>query len=251
MLARRVTRAATLRSQLQRRFIPSSTSTTSGSPLQARPNTWLAKIRFREDGKPRSRLIALGFGEQLPLLNFFIKLIDTLYIYIYYSEGSLILLSVFSSLTLNRAKEDDENIQQAMVKMIYVQQADIAYDSVNFDDPKSTLSYFIKLCLSISSSSEEKTGRLFYDLMTRIYKTKNKEIEAQYIMRRAAERIHGAIQELKRDSIVTTSKFVLNVMQDAMKFLEVLSYAVVDDDDDDSPESTSFIRDHTKKDAGD
>ena len=76
MLARRVvTRPATLRSQLQRRFIPSSASTTtSESQLQApRPNTWLAKIRFREDGKPRSKLIALGFGGY----PFFIKLIDT------------------------------------------------------------------------------------------------------------------------------------------------------------------------------
>ena len=67
MLARRVaTRplAATLRSQLQRRFIPPSTGTTSRSQLQApRPNTWLAKIRFQADGKPRSKLIALGFGE--------------------------------------------------------------------------------------------------------------------------------------------------------------------------------------------
>ena len=69
MLARRVvTRPATTTrllgaSQLQRRFI-----FPSRSQLQApRPNTWLAKLRFRADGKPRSKLIALGFGEYPPL----------------------------------------------------------------------------------------------------------------------------------------------------------------------------------------
>jgi hypothetical protein len=66
MLARRaVTRPATFRSQLQRRFIHPSTSTTSTSQLHAlpRPNTWLAKIRFRADGRPRSKEIALRLGE--------------------------------------------------------------------------------------------------------------------------------------------------------------------------------------------
>ena len=63
MLTRIVTRpAATLRrgSQLQRRFIHPLRPQLEAPP---RPNTWLAKIRFRADGKPRSKLIALGFGE--------------------------------------------------------------------------------------------------------------------------------------------------------------------------------------------
>jgi len=229
MLARRVvTRPATLRSQLRRRFIPSSTSTTSGSQLQApRPNTWLAKIRFREDGKPRSKdsLIALGFG-------------------------SLILLSVFSSLTLNIAKEDDDDKIFGLLRTIFVQQVDIAYyDSVNFDDPKSTQSYFIKLCLSIISKQvQEEAEQRLNDLMTRIAvanKTKKNsgiETEAQNIIRRAAETIHGAFQELKRDSIVTTSEFVLDVLLVALKDLTILSFDV---DVDDSPDFTSSIRDHT------
>ena len=70
MLGRIVTRpAATLRpgSQLQRRFIHPSRPQLEALP---RPNTWVAKIRFRADGKPRSKIIALGFGEY-PLINFF------------------------------------------------------------------------------------------------------------------------------------------------------------------------------------
>ena len=69
MLARRVIDlvitqpATTLRrdSQLQKWFIHPSRSQLQALP---RPNTlaWLAKIRFRADGKPRSKLIASGFG---------------------------------------------------------------------------------------------------------------------------------------------------------------------------------------------
>ena len=63
MLTRRlVTRPGTIRSQLQRRFIIPYRSQ-SQAPGLPRPNTWLEKIRFRADGKPRSKLIALGFGE--------------------------------------------------------------------------------------------------------------------------------------------------------------------------------------------
>ena len=70
-------RPGTLRSQLQRRFIFPSTSQSQFLPL---PNTWLAKIRFRADGKPRSKLIGFGFGEYAFyfFITFFVnKLIDT------------------------------------------------------------------------------------------------------------------------------------------------------------------------------
>jgi hypothetical protein len=72
MLARRIaTRPATTLtgirgSQFQSRF---QVTLPSRSQLQAQPGpkTWLAKFRFRADGKPRSKLIAMGFGEQPPL----------------------------------------------------------------------------------------------------------------------------------------------------------------------------------------
>ena len=59
---RLVTRPGTLWSQLQRRFIHPSRSQLQ-APALPRPNTWLGNFRFRADGKPRSKLIALGIGE--------------------------------------------------------------------------------------------------------------------------------------------------------------------------------------------
>ena len=73
MLARRVVTppATTIRRlggfQFQKRFIHPSISQLQVLP---RPNTWLAKLRFRADGEPRSKLIAFGFGEYL-LSSFF------------------------------------------------------------------------------------------------------------------------------------------------------------------------------------
>ena len=73
MLARRVvTRpATTLRllgaSQPQRRFIfPSRPH--SQAP---RPDTWLAKLRFRADGNPRTKSIGFAFGEYPLFITFF------------------------------------------------------------------------------------------------------------------------------------------------------------------------------------
>lgn len=140
--------------------------------------------------------------------------------------------------------------------MTFFQHVDMtAYDSVNFDDPKSTLSYFRSLYLAYMTSEDPEVNQIFNDIMTRITvitnETKNPEIEAkaQYIMRSAAKKIHGAFQELKRDSIVTNSEFVFNALQDALMGLLYLSFGgIVEDDDYYFTEFSSFVRDHTKKD---
>ena len=142
------------------------------------------------------------------------------------------------------------------MKMMFVQQADIAYDSVNFDDPISTKSYFKKLFLSFTSNSEEGE-QIFNDLMMRISKKKTKEgskispeVEAQHIMKLAAEKIHGALRELNRDSIVITAEFVMLVMQEALRSLIELMY---DGDDEDGNYDSKFIiriRNDTKMDVG-
>ena len=136
--------------------------------------------------------------------------------------------------------------------MIYVQQADIAYDSVDFDDPISTQSYFKKLFLSYLNT--EEIEKYVNDMVMQISTKKTKEVseksvevQAQHIMRSAAEKVHGAFQELKRDSIITTADFVALVMDEAIRSLIYAVYG--DDDDDDSTEFNFQIRDRTK-DAG-
>jgi len=132
---------------------------------------------------------------------------------------------------------------------------DTSYDSVDFDDPTSTLSYFKKLYQSfVPSVKPEDVDREFNDLMKRFKEMKTKkgseksfEIQAHHIMRLAAEKIHGAIQELNQDSIVTTAEFVMLVWLEAVKSLIELTY---DNDNDDDLTKYFRISNHSKKDPG-
>jgi hypothetical protein len=127
------------------------------------------------------------------------------------------------------------------VTTFYIYQTDISYDSVDFDDPISTLSYFKKLFRSYAISRfpsllpEEEVEKLFEDIM-HIIKTKTEEgstrpaeVQAHYIMRSAAEKIHGAFREMYQDSdsVATykrTSNFVTLVMIEAMADIFVICY---------------------------
>lgn len=174
----------------------------------------------------------------------------------FFYKGSLILFNLLSLLTLLDVVEDGELALGLLASIIYIQQTDITYDSVNFDDPISTLSYFKKLYQSFSRASEEEVDQLFKDL-TRLMKQRevdsatSAETEAQHIMRSAAEKIHAAFRELNQDSISNTANFVFLVLKEAVESLINLVQDS-DDDDDDSDTRYTFqlIRDHTKKDAG-
>jgi len=209
MLAWRVViRPGTLRSKLQRRFIFPSRSQLQALP---RPNTWLAKIRFRVDGKPRSKLIALGFG-------------------------ALILLNSSLLYKLNNLIEGEERVQSFMARIIYIQYMDTTYDSVNFDDPISTQSYYEKLYRAFSPGSKEEIDKEI-DIMMGIFKKDTEigskisaEVQAHHIMRSAAEKIHGAFRELNRDSPhATTAIFVMDVIRESETRLFRLVRACIDE----------------------
>ena len=146
--------------------------------------------------------------------------------------------------------EDGEQALSLLASIIAIQQTDTNYDSVNFDDPISTLSYFKKLYQSFSWTSDEEVGQLFEGFI-RLLKThgsKSAEIRAQEIMRSAAEKIHTAFRDLNQDSISDTSNLVFTTLNDA---LESLINLIEDLDDDDSDTKFTFqlIRNNTKKDA--
>ncbi|KAF8971930.1 hypothetical protein BDZ97DRAFT_1153950 [Flammula alnicola] len=194
--------------------------------LQSRASSLLAKIRFRADGKPRSRLVGFAFG-------------------------TLILLNALTLLTTYDLVEDSEIALGLLASIIYIQQADMQYDKIDFDDPIATLAYFKKLYQSFSRIPADEVDELFKDL-TRLMKLggeNNPELQGHRIMRTAAEQIHVAFQELNQDSISNTANFVLLVMRDA---LEGLIELVQDTEDDDSDSKYTFqlIRDHSKKDPG-
>ncbi|KDR85995.1 hypothetical protein GALMADRAFT_219046 [Galerina marginata CBS 339.88] len=188
----------------------------------------LAKVRFRPDGKPRSRLVGAAFG-------------------------ALILFNVLTLLTTYDIVEDSEVALGLLASMIYIQQADMEYNTVNLDDSLATLSYFKKLYQSFSRIPADEVDDLFKDL-TRLMKLggeKNPEAEAHRIMRTASEQIHNAFQELNQESISSTANFILLVMRDALDgLIDLVQDADDDDDDSDSKYTFQLIRDHSRKDPG-
>ena len=94
--------------------------------------------------------------------------------------------------------DDGELALGLLASIIYIQQTDITYDSINFDDP---ISYFKKLYQSFSRTSAEEVDQLFKDL-TQFLKSNeveegskiSAEMEAQRIMKSAADKIHIAFR---------------------------------------------------------
>ena len=128
--------------------------------------------------------------------------------------------------------KDEELAADILSRIIYLQRTDFTYDSVNFDDPASTLSYFKTLYQCFSQSPEEEVDRIFNELME-IYEMKTKagftnssEVKAQHIMRSAAEKIHRTFRDLDLDSFD-----VFQVMERAVANLVDL---IRDRDGDDS-----------------
>jgi glutaredoxin-related protein len=104
-----------------------------------------------------------------------------------------------------------------LAAMIYLQQTDMTYDSVNFDDHMSTLSYFAKLSQPFFKDNAEEKAKSY---VARI--TKQRKVQAQDIMRSAAEKIHVVFRESNPDSIATAN-LVLPVMAEAFKSLSDLA----------------------------
>jgi hypothetical protein len=111
--------------------------------------------------------------------------------------------------------ESGGDIQRSIKWTIYVQHIDATYDSVNFDDPISTLSYFKKIGLPFFNRSEDAVDEMF-KRMTLIFNKRTEkgsklfpEVQAQQIMRSAAEKVHLAFQELNRDHSYTTTVLIV------------------------------------------
>jgi len=91
-----------------------------------------------------------------------------------------------------------------MTRMILVQQTDATYDSVDFGDPMSIMTYFEKILQVTTGLSEEKVHS--YILVVRAIYMETKDdsmqipgLKALSIMKSTADKIHGALQGLGPD----------------------------------------------------
>ena len=134
--------------------------------------------------------------------------------------------------------KDGEIYQGFLARIIFVQHTDISYDSVNFDDPISTLSYFKKVYQSFTRDSEEDVDQMFRRMMQVFTETgseKSAEVQALHIMRSAAEKIHNAFRELNPNTFGNTANFVANVIMEATDSLIFLYRDCIGEDYESRP----------------
>ena len=165
------------------------------------------------------------------LYNLFLnKLID-----FFLLEGSLILLNLFLQYRLFNEIEKEEIYQRYWTAIINIQHADISYDSVNFDDPISTISYFKKIYRPYSHVPDETVDQWFNimaDTFTKGGPKKSAEVQAQNIMRRAAKKVHNAFRELESKSCADTADLVFDVMLEAdIRLLSLMRECLFGDED--------------------
>lgn len=132
--------------------------------------------------------------------------------------------------------------------IINIQQTDLAYDSVNFDDPISTASYFTKLssCLTDPEGKghglpEEEFDQWLRTLMKQNIKFTNKdgstqsvEVRIHNVLRTAAEKVHDALRQYNRDSNrANVAESVVSAMGEALEtILDVIKVCSHRDDSD-------------------
>ena len=163
--------------------------------------------------------------------------------------GTLLLANMLTLLTMYDLVDDSEIALGLLAGVIFMQKVDADYEHTNFEDTTETYLYFKRLYQSFTRIPEEEVEELFrnFHRMMKAGGGANTEIQAQEIMRKAANQIHKAFQELNDDSISATANFVLLVMKEA---LEALIELVQDAEDDDSDSKYTFqlIKDRSKKD---
>ena len=131
----------------------------------------------------------------------------------------------------------DELLRIISWKTIKIQRTNTTYDSVDFGDPMSIVSYFKKL-LEAKWMRQKDVNLIVNKIMARIIDKETKDgMKALSIMKSTADKIHGAFQELSWDGDHTTakateskntttgriSKFVSNAIKEAVEGLESLT----------------------------
>ena len=246
LVQRAFTRAATTLirgSQLQRRFIHPSRPQLHPIP---RPNTLLAKLRFRADGEPRS---TQKFSEyfhygEYPYNPFMNRPIDTL-VFFFLLKGFLFLTCWISiPIIIGEIKSIQDSTQDrkgndfllGLVKeLVYLHETDITYDSVNFDDPISTASYFTKLMAGKGEFCEILIDSMGQTVRSKDGSTQSAEVPMHHIMRSAAEKVHDAFREFNRDSSAMGSfELLMSVKYAVNEALRSILDVLKEGDDHDS-----------------
>ena len=137
-----------------------------------------------------------------------------------------------------KATEEGDGIRLGLTIIVYVQYLDrTVYDSVNFDDPISTLSYFKKIQQSYTRTSDEEVDNDF-EAMLYFFKLRSErgsklsaEAQAHQIMRSTAEKIHATFRDLEQEGDGgTRAVFVTSMVLEAqISLLKLMRDCVVEE----------------------
>ena len=148
------------------------------------------------------------------------------------------MLNVFLLYKRIKATEEGDLTRFTLAIIIRIQRMDArTYDSVNFDDPISTLSYYKKIFHIIAQLSDEDIDDHF-ELMTYLFKLRTAEkgsklfaeAQAHQIMRSAAERVHVYFREIVYPSQKPYGDLVLGVVFEAhLSLLKLMRDCVIEE----------------------
>jgi len=162
---------------------------------------------------------------------------------------------------LIKAREEGDQVRFGLAVLVYIQHMDrTVYDSVNFDDPISTLSYFKKIYQIFTRKSDEEvdddieTMMYFFKLRTAERGSKlYAEAQAHQIMRSVAERIHVTFRELEWEEEGTRAVYVTEMMvETVISLLKLMRDCIVEECNHlETLSRIQLIRDRDKKDSDD
>ena len=217
--------------------------------IQPRPSGVLAKLRFRADGRPRSRWMGAFVGTFAPFPRNFMAPGSLIALAI----GTLLFTNILTMASMFDLIEESENALGVLAGVVYMHKLDLEYSTVNLDDPVGTYMYFRRMYQAFSQLSDEEMDPLFKHFNRLVLSSDESDAELQErlheITRQVAEEIHATLRDIDSDSILNLANHILLVMKDALEsMLELIQD--VEDADSDGKYSFQLIKARTRKDPG-
>ncbi|KAF5385294.1 hypothetical protein D9615_000934 [Tricholomella constricta] len=164
--------------------------------FQARPPTWSAKLWYRRDGTPRSRLKGLIIG----------------------TIASATLYTMYTMLAL---VDEFDTANYLLSGLIHIQRIDTEYSSVDPSEFKSIHSYFQEMCSALFGDiPQQMIDDFFGDVDALVGSSKD---EAHRVLRETCEEVHMILVDSKwRDPIETAGKAVARLDEGLLQLVEMV-----------------------------
>jgi len=200
--------------------VPQRPLHTTRSRLQYafRPPGRAAKLWFRADGTPRSKLRGAIYT-------------------------ALATTTVLTLLSFAEIVGEYDKVNYVLTSLVYIQFTDSAYNSVDFSDERSARNYFFDLCTSIPDQEEGVFEEIFNALDEVLRDGGPVAAELHATLRKAAEDVHAALRKIQTEEALQVGLEALKALDDAFIRLYDLMGTYYGLDGDKAFVKHSFVRD--------